>query len=345
MNNAESDIFHQSRKIFENRKFEFGRPTADVLTRQSRSGPGPVQIARTIDREPDSTGSQPRFSPDGRTQPEVTNQIPTTIQAGKSNGNSGSGIMGSRDDELMHRSLLKTRTTQSVAVSSSASAFPLYGRTGRTASDHATTYSHVVVKHNVGHQDAKTIGAGAQRIERDSVLKSIETTASELRQPVPGAAVTAPKSTTSESYRDRALNSSNIARSPAWSPMVRPFLNPGIGDNGSRPPGAMPNTNQVRAKNRAPTTLGKIDTESSSISKSTLGGHATNKDPPDGDVSVAPHRGSIGTSDDLDQAKDSSGVAGELWLDTVSLRNWFQAYLASELAQSSRATNQSNAAF
>jgi hypothetical protein len=155
----------------------------------------------------------------------------------------------------------------------------------------------------------------------------------------------APKPAVSESDHGRQFNSSNINWPPAWSPRVIPFLTLDVGNSGTRLPGAMRNADLVTAKSDVPTAPGRIDTEASRNSESTLVGNAINNNSPDTDASVALRRGSIGTGDDADQAKESSGVAGELWLDTVSLRNWFQAYLAGEIARSSRATSQPHATF
>jgi hypothetical protein len=347
MNRPEADIFHQSIKLFETRKFEFGRPSANMLIRRSQSGSGPVQIARITDGEHHNLGARPMILSDDMTQSTNKDRISTAIQERKSNRGGESESPGSQDVDPAQRSLFGAQVARSVAASFSATSFPLYDRIDRTASAHSTTYSQFIVDPAVGSQVAKTTSAGAQRIVRDPVANNGATTESVIHQPVPNIVRIAPRSAADEFGSDRLLNSSNINRFPSWSPRVRAFSTPGVGNKEPPPrsPGAPRDTNPTTAKRHIPTTLGTIDGGSSVVSESAPIGNATKHNPSDTDDSVALHRGSIGAGDGDDQATESSGVTGELWLDTVSLRNWIQAYFVGEFARGSRATNQFNAAF
>jgi hypothetical protein len=346
MNNAEPDIFHQSIKLFETQKLEFGRSAAEVLTRQGRLEPRSVQITRIVGGEHRNTGPRPNFLSDDITQSADKGPISTAVRMGKSNGSSGFGSQGPRDAAPTGRSLLGTRAAQSVATSVSSTSFPESGGVVRTASGHPTTRTgHVVVDSKSGSQFANIIESDSKRIEHNPVVNSVDTTVSEFHQPLPDAVIIAPMPAVREPDHDRQLSSSNASRSPTWIPRVVPFLTPGIGDHGSRLPAAMREARLMTAKSDVPTALSKVNAEASRTSESALAGNTTNNTSPDTPVSAELRRDPIGISDDADQVKDSSQVTGELWLDTVSLRNWFQAYLAGEIARGSRTTNLSHTTF
>lgn len=63
------------------------------------------------------------------------------------------------------------------------------------------------------------------------------------------------------------------------------------------------------------------------------------------DEPVADNSGAVQTDDNTFSETEPSGVAGELWLDTLPLRNWFQVYLSTEIRHASPAVIRTQSVF
>jgi hypothetical protein len=347
-NNPKANIFHQSIKAFDTQKFEFRQFTAKMPIRQSRPVSGPVEVVPTIGGDYGGIEGRSGFQSDDMPQSGVKRPSSTAaIRRGKFNRTDAFESRGFGDVDTTHISSFGGRAGGRVTASLSTTTFPMQGRVDHTASNHSVMHSHAIAQPSVSSQISRTMAAGAQQEERDPVTDSRETRAPESRDPVLDVAGNGANSTSSKFDRGHLVDSNSIGRSPTAGPRVIACSARSDVDNGfpSSLSGRLRNSDPSKATIPGQPDLSKAYTGPASRSDPGLVGGATNTESSDAGESTAARRGSSGTGGDTDRAAESSGVAGELWLDAVSLRNWFQAYLAGETARNSRATKQPNVAF
>jgi len=346
-NNPKPDIFHQSIRLFQTRKLKFERPASDKFIRQRRPGSRQGEFTRTVAEDHGGTGLRQRSVSDDTTQPISKRLISTPIQRETSSDSVNFVRVGLRDVDVTRRSLFGEHASRSISASLSRTSFPSYGQVDVGASGYATRFNQVPVEPTVYSRAARTISGAAQLAERDPSANIGQGTSSELSHSIPNVTANAMTSAFGKRDYDRPFDSGRIERPPGRDPKFGRFAISGVANNKSplSLPRPLRNSNSSNPASCVRNTLDKINTESSDIPRSTSGGSAPSDNRSGVNDVANNHLDSTGKSDDADQVVEPSSPAGELWLDTASLQNWFQTYLAGEMARSSRATNQPNVAF